>query len=81
MASLRSQAKKSGGGALRTKAKSRGSLAAREPLDTEDPKKPVHPPSISPDPFAEVPRTPMPKYGYLNSFATIPALRKDGGVG
>jgi hypothetical protein len=75
---LRNSAKKSPSkSGLRSKASSRTKMKAQEPMD-EMKKGTSLPPPITPSQSSDVPPMPMPKYGYINSFASIPSLRKGG---
>ena len=75
---LRSSAKKSPTkSALRSKASGRTKMKAQEPVD-ETKKGTALPPPITPSQSSDIPPMPMPKHGYINSFATIPSLRRKG---
>ena len=54
-------------------------MKAQEPMDPMKAGTSM-PPPITPAQSSDVPPVPMPRHGYINSFATIPSLRKGQGV-
>ena len=72
---LRSSAKKSPSNGLRSKASGRSKSKIQEPM-SEMKKGTSLPPPITPSQSSDIPPVPMPRHGYINSFATIPSLRK-----